>query len=583
MKAHIKTCIHEALHALQAQAQLNIPATVDVRVDEAKNPEHGDFATNIALMLAKQLGRPPKPLAKQLAQQLNQSSLIESAEVAGPGFINLVLAPSALQVIVSDVLNQGADYGRSQIGAGQHIHLEFVSSNPTGPLHVGHGRGAAYGATMANILRAVGYNVHCEYYVNDAGRQMDILTLSVWLRYLTACGETKIDFPEQGYKGEYVTVLADKLLAAHGQRWYHTVAAKLQDIQNTEQSPDACIDAMIQVCQATLGDDYPSLHQAAKDHILDSIHHDLADFGVTFDHWASEAELVTQGAIAQGIDRLRAQDAVYEQDGALWFKAEQYGDEKDRVLLRADGRHTYFGADVAYHYQKFSQDYAQIIDVFGADHHGYVPRIKAFLRALGCDVTRLKVWIVQFARLFADGQALSMSTRGGQFVTLRALYEEVGVDAARYFYIMRKMDQHLDFDMTLAKSKSNENPVYYIQYAHARICSVFRQLEEKALMFNQAEGLAALSLLDTPAERYLLRRLALFPTCVLQVAERAAPHSLAQYLQTLATEFHAFYNAQPILGVEATCRQARLCLLRAVQQVLQNGLTLLGVSAPKQM
>ncbi|MBK5969618.1 MULTISPECIES: arginine--tRNA ligase [Thiorhodovibrio] len=596
-----------------------------IQVDRTRDPAHGDFATNAAMVLAKAARCKPRDLATRLVEQLPESGLIARVEIAGPGFINFFLAETAYLSLIPDILGAGPAYGRSDQGSDERVQVEFVSANPTGPLHVGHGRGAAYGAVVANLLEAVGYKVHREYYVNDAGRQMDILATSVWLRYLELCGE-ELRFPANGYRGDYVWDIAASLHREHGDAYRQEANAVFEGIPEDAPSADelseageplpaapcgdkeAHIDALIARAQQLLGDNrYRLVFELGLNSILDDIRDDLAQFGVEYQEWYSERTLAESGVVTKAIERLRAAGHVYEREGALWFRSSDFGDEKDRVLVRENGQSTYFASDIAYHADKLERGFNRVFDIWGADHHGYVPRVKAALQALGDDPGRLDVLLVQFAILYRGGQKVQMSTRSGQFVTLRELRKEVGKDAARFFYIMRRCEQHLDFDLDLAKSQSNDNPVYYVQYAHARIESVLRQAADKGLAIegtaamargvasdpadsgaNNAEspgqqGISQLARLTEPHEQSLLRTLSRYPEVVLAAALESEPHQLTHYLRELATDFHAYYNAHQFIVEDADLREARGALILAIRQVLRNGLGLIGVSAPEAM
>ncbi len=461
-----------------------------------------------------------------------------------------------------------------------------MSANPTGPLHVGHGRSAAFGATLGNLLAAAGYQVSREYYVNDAGRQMNILAVSVWLRYLALAGENVV-FPANGYKGDYVSTMAKRLLANHADAFvkpWSLVSAELPQDEPEGGDKERYIDAVIDKARELLGTEgFSMFHQYALTAVLDDIKEDLAEFGVDYDVWFSEQSLLDSGAIYKGIEALKDGGYTYEQGGALWFKATAFGDEKDRVLVRANGQTTYFASDVAYHWNKFDRGFARVIDIFGADHHGYISRITSTVKALGHDEKALNILLVQFAILYRAGERVQMSTRSGSFVTLRELREEVGNDAARFFYVMRKPEQHMDFDLDLAKSQSSDNPVYYIQYAHARISSVLRQLSERQLSWDEHLGLEHLSLLVEPQEVALMSLISRYPEIIESAAAVCEPHQISYYLRELANGLHTYYNAITLLCEDEALRSARLCLLTAVRQVLRNGLELLGVSAPESM
>ena len=594
MKAHVYTLLAQALDQLRQDGLLPADAPADIPLERTRDRSHGDFASTIALALAKTARRPPRELAERIMAALPASDGVARVEIAGPGFINFFLTPNAYQAVVNTILDQGDAFGRSDLGAGRRVQVEFVSANPTGPLHVGHGRGAAFGATVANLLEAVGYQVHREYYVNDAGRQMNILATSIWLRYLEHCGE-RFRFPSNGYRGEYVHDIATRLYAERGGA-YMVAAAQIfrnlpqDEIRNengeivTAGDKEAYIDALVERAQKLLGDHhYRYIFERGLNTILDDIRDDLREFGVVYDEWYSERTLAECGTVNKTINRLRDAGYVYEQDGALWFRSSAFGDEKDRVVERENGQTTYFASDIAYHLDKFERGFDWVIDIWGADHHGYVPRVKAALQAMGENPDKLGVLLVQFAILYRNGERVQMSTRSGEFVTLRELRQEVGNDAARFFYVMRKSEQHLDFDLDLAKSQSRDNPVYYIQYAYARVSSVLRQLCDKGLSRDEARGRANLALLTEPHEETLLMALSRYPEVVETAALAHEPHQLAHYLRELATAFHAYYNEHRVLVPDDALRDVRLNLSLATRQVIKNGLKLLGVSAPEVM
>ncbi len=594
MKPHLHTLLTQALADLRQEGLLPDAALVDIPLERSRDRTHGDFASSLALSLAKIARCKPRDLAERIVAALPTSDRLAKVEIAGPGFINFFLTPTAYHATVSDILEQGDAFGRSDRGGRRRVQVEFVSANPTGPLHVGHGRGAAFGATVANLLEAVGYQVHREYYVNDAGRQMNILAASVWLRYLEHCGE-QFPFPSNGYRGEYVRAIAAELYAEQGSAYVVPAARVFADLPPDEIRDEAgnpvgdgdkeiYIDALVERARALLGDHrYRYLFERGLNAILDDIRDDLREFGVVYDHWYSERTLEERGAVNKVINRLRDADYVYSQDGALWFRSTAFGDEKDRVVERENGQTTYFASDIAYHLEKFERGFDWVIDVWGADHHGYIPRVKAALQAMGENPDRLDVLLVQFAILYRNGERAQMSTRSGEFVTLRELRQEVGNDAARFFYVMRKSEQHLDFDLDLAKSQSRDNPVYYIQYAYARVCSVVRQLREKEFSRDQQRGLAHLALLSDPHEDALLVALSRYPEVVEAAALSHEPHQLAHYLRELANAFHSYYNECRVLVAEDELRDARINLSLATRQVIKNGLILLGVSAPEAM
>ena len=596
MKQQLQSLIANALQHLIDDGALPADTPLQVQIERARDPKHGDFASNIAMVLAKRARCNPRQLAEKVVALLPADQV--QAEVAGPGFINFRLAAAAWHQSLRDVLAQGDSYGRSDYGQGRKVQVEFVSANPTGPLHVGHGRGAAYGAAVADLLAAVGFEVHREYYVNDAGRQMDILATSVWLRYLELSGET-LRFPANGYRGDYVWDIAATLHREHADALRFPAEVVFTGVPADTLTPEEeqhgvaaaadgdkerHIDALIGRARELLDEaPYRSVFQQALNTILNDIRDDLGRFGIHYEHWFSERSLMESGAVERAITRLRDAGQLYEKSGAWWFRSTDFGDEKDRVVIRDNGQTTYFASDIAYHMDKLERGFERVIDVWGADHHGYVPRVKAALGALGEPTERLDVLLVQFAILYRDGARVPMSTRSGEFVTLRQLRKEVGADAARFFYVMRRCEQHLDFDLDLAKSQSNDNPVYYVQYAHARIHAVFRQLAEAGGSWDQANGEAGLQRLEQPHEKSLMMLIARYPELLHTAAEHEEPHQVAHYLRDLATALHGYYAAHQFLVDELALRDARLYLISAARQVLANGLRLLGVSAPEQM
>ncbi|MDP2904620.1 MAG: arginine--tRNA ligase, partial [Methylovulum sp.] len=503
MKQKIAELILQAVEKLKANGILGQDIKPTVAIERARDAGHGDFASNLALVLAKPAKLPPRQLAELLIAALPEDAAVIKVELAGPGFINFFVDPFAQHQIIGQIHSTRAEFGLSQIGAGKKVQVEFVSANPTGPLHVGHGRGAAYGSALANLLAAVGFNVHREYYVNDAGRQMDILATSIWLRYLEECGEVVV-FPSNGYRGDYVREIALDIHKQAHNEYRRYAALVLEDIPADEPQggdKEHHIDALIARAKTLLGAAlYRDFFQIGLNNILADIKADLHEFGVDYQQWFSERQLMDDGSVEKALGRLRAAGHLYEQDGALWFASSPLGDEKDRVVVRENGQYTYFASDIAYHMNKLDRGFDQIIDIWGADHHGYIPRVRAAIKALGADESRLSVLLVQFATLWRDGVKVPMTTRGGQFVTLRQLRNEVGKDAARFFYVMRRSDQHIDFDLKLATSKTNENPVFYVQYAYARVCSVLRQLDEKGWERNVQLGMDNLSRLTEEHE-----------------------------------------------------------------------------------
>ena len=586
MKAHLQDLLADSLRTLQKQGELPADLEANIHIEFTRDSSHGDFASNIAMTLAKAAKRNPREIAQQILDALPEDKAVVKTEIAGPGFINFFINADASRAVVQQILEAGEKFGRARVGNGRRVMVEFVSANPTGPLHVGHGRGAAYGATVADLLEAIGYDVHREYYVNDAGRQMDILATSVWLRYLEL-GGAEYTFPSNGYKGDYVQDIAASIRRGHGDTLEVGIFEVFDGVAADEPDggdKEAHIDGLIQSAKTLLRDDqYRLIFDSGLNYILDDIRDDLEHFGVNYDEWYSERSLTDSGAVEKALMRLRESGHMYIKDGAEWFKSTDFGDEKDRVVVRDNGQSTYFASDIAYHMDKLERGFDRVIDVWGADHHGYIPRVRAALEALGDDPSKMDVLLVQFAVLYRGGEKAQMSTRSGEFITLRQLRKEVGNDAARFFYVMRKAEQHLDFDLDLAKSQSNDNPMYYIQYAHARVASVMRQLTDKGYKYDQANGLANLASLTESHEEALLTRLTRYPEILEQAAVNHEPHQLMYFLRELANEFHTYYNAHQFIVDDAAQRDARLALINATQQVLANGLTLLGVSAPESM
>ncbi len=583
IKTHLSGLMRAALLSL-APDQADTP----ILIERPKQAAHGDYACNLAKKLARALKRNPREIAQLLLGEIPPSPFVARTEIAGAGFINFHLLPAAKLDVVRRILDQGENFGRSMQGGKRKLQIEFVSANPTGPLHVGHGRGAAYGASLSSLLAFAGWDVTREYYVNDAGRQMDILALSGWLRYLERCGEN-VPFPPNAYQGEYVRDMAAAMQTAHGNKFVRPAAAVLQ---GTPGLPDAAraddeaktqreahLDALIASGKRLLGKDWDYVHAHVLTEQLADCRSDLEEFGVNYDVWFSEKSLFDTGLVARCVELLEKAGHIYEQNGARWFRSTTFGDEKDRVVQRDNGLYTYFASDIAYHLNKFERGFTRIINIWGADHHGYIPRVKGSLAALGLDPDVLDVALVQFAVLYRNGQKAPMSTRSGEFVTLRTLREEVGNDACRFFYVLRKSDQHLDFDLDLAKSQTNENPVYYIQYAHARVCSVLAQWngDESDL------GKADLARLDNAYELALAAKLGEFPEQVEAAAADLAPHMIAFYLKDLSAAFHSYYNAERMLVDDVALKDARVALAVAVRQVIRNGLAILGVSCPQSM
>jgi arginyl-tRNA synthetase len=579
MKSIVANLIKDALAKTPELAESVSDLPLDGSIERTRDPSHGDFATNIAMRLAKPARAKPRDIAERIVANIGASDDVDRIEIAGPGFINFHMSAVALHREIDVVLDRGADYGRQPQRTSPRILLEFVSANPTGPLHVGHGRHAAFGATVGNLLQAAGYPVSREYYVNDAGRQMDILGVSVWLRWLEMQGTT-IEFPQAGYRGDYIRDIA----AAIDTAGLPVADAAAVTAGIPDDDKENTIGALIDRARQLLGEDgFDRIRQQSLESIRADIEQDLAEFGVTFDCWYSEQSLTTSSRIDDALAVLSSRGMLYEKDGATWFRAADFGDEKDRVVVRENGNSTYFASDIAYHFDKRQRGFDHLIDILGADHHGYVARVRAGLVAMGYDAASLEVELVQFVALYRGGRKVQMSTRSGEFDTLRQLRAEVGNDAARFFYVSRSNDQHLDFDLDVAKSESNDNPVYYIQYAHARIASVFRQLEERSLPWNEPRGRAGLSLLGEPQEKALIRALTRYPEIIELAAANRAPQHLVHYLRDVANDFHIYYNAHVFIVDDEALRDARLALISAARVVIANGLGILGVSAPESM
>ncbi len=554
MRHTLTDLIAQAVERAMARGALPRAEVPQWKVELPRNPDHGDYATNIALVLASAVRMPPRKVAEALVEALDDpEGIVAAVEVAGPGFLNFRLEPGAWTRVLADIEAAGGGYGRSAVGAGRRVQVEFVSANPTGPLHVGHGRGAVVGDVMARILEAAGFRVEREYYVNDAGNQMRILGRSVLLRCRELAGD-RIDFPEDHYRGEYIRDLAREAREALG--------AELEGLDE-----DRAVDR---------------LGAWAGERILRGIREDLEAFGVRFDRWFSERTLHASGVVDRVLRDLEERGEAYRSDGALWLRTSAHGDEKDRVLVKSDGTKTYFAADIAYHLDKFERGFDQVVDVWGADHHGYVPRMKASLAALGIDPSRLHVLLVQFVNLLRRGRPVGMSTRAGQFVTLREVVDEVGRDAARFLFLTRSCDAPLDFDLEVAKAQTADNPVFYVQYAHARISSVFREAARAGVARPPARD-TDLARLELEEERDILKLLHLYPETVEGAALNWEPHRITYYLQDLAARFHGYYNRHRFLGDDPGLTAARLCLAAGVRQVVANGLGLLGVAAPESM
>ena len=578
MRGYMKTVVAQLINtAVGAVAGDDFPS---LEIERTRDARHGHFACNIALQLARTLQRSPREIASSIVAALPASDQIAAVEIAGPGFINFRLTHQAFTEELRQLMASGEAYGQSDMGSGQRVLLEYVSANPTGPLHVGHGRHAAFGACLANLLTATGHSVHREYYVNDAGRQMDILALSVWLRWLQATGNS-FEFPSNAYQGDYITPIAAAMTTLQPQPLRQLPPDFFSELAENE---DVRLDTLIARARDALGEaGFDQVLEHVLDAILTDIRDDLADFGVTYDEWYSERSLSTSGAVQRALSLLEANAVTYRKEGAVWFRATDYGDEKDRVVVRDNGRTTYFASDIAYHLHKRERGFDRLIDVLGADHHGYIARVRAGLEAMGQPGDCLRVELVQFVALYRGGEKAQMSTRSGEFVTLRQLREEVGNDAARLFFVLRSNEQHLDFDLDLATSSSNDNPVYYLQYAYARACSVMNQLAERQLDWDAGIAAMHLHLLTAEHEQQLLLTLTRYPEIIEAAALQLAPQHLVYYLKDLAREFHAYYNAHKFIVDESGLRNARLMLVLATRQVIQSGLRLLGVSTPEHM
>jgi arginyl-tRNA synthetase len=554
MRERLRHLLTQALQACYRDGTLHSGVVPEFVLEVPAHSEHGDFAANLAMMLAREEKKAPRKIAEAIVAALGPGEgLWRRVEIAGPGFVNFFLTNRCWYGVLDEVVRQGARYGRSRIGEGQKVQVEFVSANPTGPLHIGHGRGAATGDAVASVLEAAGYQVQREYYINDAGNQMNTLGRSLYLRYREEQGEA-VEFPSDCYQGDYIRDLAREVIAKEGRRFL--------DLPEEE-----------------------AIRYFARfggDRILAGIDEDLQAFGVRFDNWYSEQGLYDRGAVDQGIALLKERGLTFEDEGALWFRTTDFGDDKDRVLVRSNGVTTYFASDVAYHKEKFDRGFDRVVDVWGADHHGYVPRMKAVLAGLGRTPEDLQVILVQLVNLLRGGEQVAMSTRSGEFVTLREVIDEVGRDACRFFFLMRRSDSQLDFDLELAKSQSTENPVYYVQYAHARICSINRNAAEQGVSIP-ALGEVDFDRLVLDEELALTKLLSRYPETVEGAAGQFEPHRITFYLQELAAQFHSYYNRNRVLTEDSETSRARLYLVNGIRVVLENALLLLGVSAPEKM
>ena len=555
-----------------------------IRLQENKDKEHGDYASNIAMILAKDLSLNSKDLADQISNEFPLDNQILKVEVAGPGFINFFVSKETHAQVLNAIDLKKEKYGHSKKKLGK-VLIEYVSSNPTGPLHVGHGRGAVFGSVLAKLLRAAGHEVDEEYYVNDYGRQMSILTVSVWLRYLQNSNE-EIIMSDLGYQGDYIKLIAEGLVKENKEKYLlsseeHESIMSLLKVQKDESD----IDSLISFMQKTLADGFLEIRSFALDNMLNLIKEDLDKFGVNHNLWFFESSLYredkgNESKANEAISKLTSNNFVYEEDGALWFKSSEFKDDKDRVLQRSNGEYTYFSSDVAYHLDKYNRAYDRIINIWGSDHHGYLPRVRAAMQASGKDTEKLEVVFIQFANLIRNGEKISMSTRSGEFISLKELLEEVTSDAARFFYINRKADQHLEFDLELAKEESKDNPLYYIQYAHARICSVFNKVKYD---FTTNHKELNLPLLSTEKEIEIQKHLANFPALIEKSAKSNDPHLICYYLKDLASLFHSYYNSEKFIIEDINLMNSRMFLLKGIKQVIFNGLEILGVDSPEEM
>ncbi len=557
VRSRIVRMLSGAIAPLIDHTHTSSAGSVQVELEIPKIPEHGDFATNVALTLTRILKRNPREIAARVVEGLkDESGLLERVEIAGPGFINLFVKPAAWHDILREILSDPSGYGRTDLGRGKRVQVEFVSANPTGPLHIGHGRGAAIGDVLSNVLEACGYRVDKEYYINDAGNQMDTLGRSLYYRYQQQIGES-FDFPDGHYQGEYMRELAGEFIRESGDRYR----------------------------KAPLDEVLPVFTAFASERILTGIREDLQAFGIGFDQWFSEKSLHEKDAIRTTIEEMASRDYIYIHEGATWFRSTAFGDEKDRVVIRANGVSTYFAADLAYHKVKFDRGYEMVVDIWGADHHGYVDRMLAGIQAMGRKREDLRVILVQLVNLLRAGKPVAMSTRAGEFVTLREVIDEVGKDAARFIFLTRRTDSPLDFDLDVAKMQSNDNPVFYVQYAHARLCSIFEVAGERGIPCDWLESgnHPPLDALTLPEELEIIKFLGEYPEIIAGCSASLEPHFIPYYLHELVSLFHRYYNRNRIVGDDPELTQARLVMAAAVREVIRNALELLGVDAPRKM
>ena len=577
----IQSNLVKILEDLYGDSHLNIDE-LKINLQENSNKKHGDLASNIALILAKPLKKNPQEIANSIKDSFITDEEITKIEVAGPGFINFFLSTKTHSEVLNEISAKKELFGKSET-KNQNVLIEYVSSNPTGPLHVGHGRGAAFGSVLGALLKEAGFKVDEEYYVNDFGRQMNILAASLWLRYAQLLNES-ITMIENGYQGEYLISIAEKLKEDHSDKFYRNYDSIVELLKTEIQDDEIFTDSVVVAIQSALENDFNFLRDFALQAILELIKRDLLDFGVEHNFWFSESSLydIKENQASQvdlAIEDLKSRGFVYEKEDALWFKSSEFGDDKDRVLKRGNGEYTYFASDVAYHSKKYDRGYDRVINIWGSDHHGYTPRVQAAMEATNRDPEKLEIVYIQFANLLRAGKKVTMSTRSGEFITLRELMDEVTTEAARFFYINRKADQHLDFDLDLAKDQSKDNPLYYIQYAHARICSVLKKSNAQIMDLERAD----LTLLDTEKEIEIQKTLNQYPALIERAAKSSEPHLLCYYLKDLSGLFHSYYNSEKFIIEDKKLMASRLFLLKGVKQVLANGLSILGIKAPEEM
>ena len=552
MKTAIQIIIHDALEKARQAGELELSPFPEIVVEKPKDEKMGDFSTNIAMTLARSERKNPKMIAESVVRYLKNGDLSQ-VEIAGPGFINLKMSHEFFLQRLKNVVKQGDDFGQTDVGQGTKVLIEFVSANPTGPLHVGHGRGAAVGDALARILKKSGYDLSTEYYINDVGNQMNFLGRSTWLRYRELLGEA-IEFPDDHYRGEYIKDIANEIVKQKGNEFLN-------------KPEEECL---------------PFFRKFAKDNILKGIQKDLTEFRVNFDNWFTEQSLYDDSSVEKAIEWLKGKGHIYEKDGAVWLKSSAFNDDKDRVIVKKTGEKTYFCSDIAYHQNKINRGFKKIINLMGADHHGYVPRMEAVLEAMGYDKKIFKILLIQFVSLLRAGEKVSMSTRAGEFETLKDVVSEVGVDVARYYFLMRSSDTHLDFDLELAKQETSENPVFYIQYAHARICSIFRTAGEKGVVWNRSNEVD-LSLLVEGEEFGIIRAVLAFPEIVEKSARALEVHRISHYLLDMVSRFHGYYSRHRVISDDKALTLARLFLLDAIRITIRNGFDLMGILAPEKM